>query len=285
MSLVCVAATIRAREDFHLLSIAATIRPLKDFPLCHLHRNYSSKNMAGNNDASVAANKNVLREEANEDDDVKVVAAPPSKKAKKQPKLKEPKTEDDDNKRNWLDSEVETLIQLRGEMQPEFQKNAKKQGVNMWLKLHSGLLCLIPNFKKTQKACKNKFLDVLKTYKEDKQANSISGESRHTCKFYDAMDTWYHHNGAVVKHISASIDDTGKSHATGEEDKEENEESMPTSTTTETKLPTKMKFQEKSLNLISQLVDNSKNMAHSMEVANGFMGNLDRHMEKLIEKL
>ena len=74
----------------------------------------------------------------------------------------------------------------------------------MLLKLHSWHLCLCPNFKKTPKACKSKFSEVFKAYKDDKQANSISGEVRHTCKFYNAMDTWYHQNGAVMKHISGS---------------------------------------------------------------------------------
>ena len=43
--------------------------------------------------------------------------------------MKEFKNEDDDNKRIWLDSKVETLIALKSEMQLEFVKNAKKQGM------------------------------------------------------------------------------------------------------------------------------------------------------------
>ena len=35
---------------------------------------------------------------------------------------------EDDGGRNWLDSEVHTLIALRGEMQPEFVRHGKKQG-------------------------------------------------------------------------------------------------------------------------------------------------------------
>lgn len=76
----------------------------------------------------------------------------------------------------------------------------------MWLKLYSRLLYLCPNLK-TLKAYKNKFSEVFKAYKDDKQANSISWEARRTYKFYDAMDTWYHHNGAVMKHSSASSSD------------------------------------------------------------------------------
>jgi len=36
-----------------------------------------------------------------------------------------------EKKKNWLDSKVEHLIALGGEMQPEFEKNAKKQGVSL----------------------------------------------------------------------------------------------------------------------------------------------------------
>ena len=43
---------------------------------------------------------------------------PPPKKKRKNPKLKDLKDEDDDTKRNWLDFEVEMLIALKGEMQP-----------------------------------------------------------------------------------------------------------------------------------------------------------------------
>ena len=33
-----------------------------------------------------------------------------------------------EKKKNWLDSEVEQLISMRGEMHTKFEKNAKKQG-------------------------------------------------------------------------------------------------------------------------------------------------------------
>jgi hypothetical protein len=35
-----------------------------------------------------------------------------------------------EKKKKWLDNEVEHLIALRGEMHPEFEKNAKKQGTS-----------------------------------------------------------------------------------------------------------------------------------------------------------
>jgi hypothetical protein len=54
------------------------------------------------------------------------------------------------------------------------------------------ILCLFANFKKTSKAWKNKSSKIIKAYKDDKLTNSISGDARHTYKFYDAMDTSYH---------------------------------------------------------------------------------------------
>ena len=59
----------------------------------------------------------------------RLILLPHPKKIRKNPKLKEFKNEDDDNKRNWLNSEVEKLIALKGEMQPGFVKNATKQGM------------------------------------------------------------------------------------------------------------------------------------------------------------
>lgn len=37
--------------------------------------------------------------------------------------------EGEEGKKNWMDSEVEALISLRWEMEPDFLKNAYKQGV------------------------------------------------------------------------------------------------------------------------------------------------------------
>ena len=63
------------------------------------------------------------------DEECKVLAVEPKKKRQKESKAKEVKLEEDDNKRNWLDSEVEVLIALKGGMQPDFIRNARKQGL------------------------------------------------------------------------------------------------------------------------------------------------------------
>ena len=52
------------------------------------------------------------------EEDVYITSPPPSKKTRRNPKLKDLKDEEDDDKRNWLDSKIETLIALKGEMQP-----------------------------------------------------------------------------------------------------------------------------------------------------------------------
>jgi len=53
----------------------------------------------------------------------------PKKKRQKKSKSTQIKLEDDDNEHIWLDTEVNALFLLKGAMQLEFIKNAKKQGV------------------------------------------------------------------------------------------------------------------------------------------------------------
>lgn len=72
-----------------------------------------------------------------EEDEVQIVApSAPKKKgaaAAKKPRKKNVKNEKEEDeesaKKNWKDQDVETMISLRGEMEPEFLKNAKKQGM------------------------------------------------------------------------------------------------------------------------------------------------------------
>jgi hypothetical protein len=57
-------------------------------------------------------------------------------------------------------------------------------------------------------ACRKKFEMVFKSYKEDKLANSISGNDRHKYKFYNSLDQWWHHAGFVMKRVSATTMDS-----------------------------------------------------------------------------
>ncbi len=52
----------------------------------------------------------------------------PAKKRATKVKVEGEEGEEEEKKKNWLDSEVEHLISMRGEMHSEFEKNAKKQG-------------------------------------------------------------------------------------------------------------------------------------------------------------
>ena len=81
-----------------------------------------------------------------------------------------------------------------------------------------------------------------------------------------------------MKHISASSSDNVDIGCDSQEIKTEEFEET-------SKVSEKSVYQEKALELISQLVVNSQDMAKSMQVASGFMSNLDKHIKKLIEKL
>jgi hypothetical protein len=70
--------------------------------------------------------------------------------------------------------------------------------------LHTRLLCLVLDFKKTSKACKNKFNNLYPKYKIARAFNDLSGLNQETCLYYDEFDQWYHDSEAVVKCASAS---------------------------------------------------------------------------------
>ena len=61
----------------------------------------------------------------------------PKRKVGRPKKSVKEKIEESEAGRNWPDSEVYALIDIRGEMEPDFVKNAKKQGQNF---LHCKLL-------------------------------------------------------------------------------------------------------------------------------------------------
>jgi hypothetical protein len=72
------------------------------------------------------------------------------------------------------------------------------------LDLYIGMLVSILGFWKTPIACKHKFNPIYKQYKDDKIANEISSNDRDECPFYDALDSWWHQNGNVMKKVNAS---------------------------------------------------------------------------------
>lgn len=80
----------------------------------------------------------------------------------------------------------------------------------MWLKLHARMVALICGFTQTVVACKKKFNAIYKQYKEDKIAIGILGNDRHECRFCESMEQWWHQNGNVMKHITASANDSSE---------------------------------------------------------------------------
>ena len=69
------------------------------------------------------------------------------------------------------------------------------------------MIVAIPEFSRMAEACQKKFEMVFKPYKEDKLANSVLGNDRHECKFYDSIDYWWHQVGSVMKQVSATTMD------------------------------------------------------------------------------
>ena len=86
-----------------------------------------------------------------------IFSSPTQKKHEEIPKLKDLKNGDVNVKRNWLDSEAETLIVFKGGMQPKFIKNAKKQGMSL-----KSFICLYINFIISGKRLGYKDVDMLK---------------------------------------------------------------------------------------------------------------------------
>lgn len=57
-------------------------------------------------------------------------------------------------------------------------------------------------------ACTKKFNLLCKLYKLNNFQNATSGEDRHKCRLNASMDQWCHTNGTVIKHITASANDS-----------------------------------------------------------------------------
>ncbi|MCO5591507.1 hypothetical protein L7F22_045491 [Adiantum nelumboides] len=115
--------------------------------------------------------------------------------------------EDDDNdnkKSKWLDFWVDQLIHVRAAMNDEFN-NPGKQGINLRAKVATKLAGIYPEFDKDSESCRKKWQAVLAKYRVDKAHNSISGNDRkHTCKWFDVVDEYYHDRATVTPLSHAS---------------------------------------------------------------------------------
>lgn len=88
---------------------------------------------------------NVISEHEQEDSEVGGICAQPiiprRRGRPKKVSVKEDEDEGEEAKKNWMDSEVEAMIELRWEMEPEFVENAYKPGTEV------SLPCYIKDFR------------------------------------------------------------------------------------------------------------------------------------------
>jgi hypothetical protein len=149
------------------------------------------------------------------------------------------------------------------------------------------MIVAIPGFSRTAEACRKKFETVFKQYKEDKLANSVSGNDRHECKFYDSIDHWWHQAGSVMKHVSTTTMDNitvgGQENSANAND----DVLQPVSTlqSEPSSASKKNKFQDQALHYFGKMVDNGVAMLDHFARTNELLQKVDQQMDRLIEKL
>jgi len=70
------------------------------------------------------------------------------------------------------------------------------------------MLASILGFLRTSIVCKWKFNAIYKQYKDYEIANEISSNDYHECPIYDALDSWWHRSGNVMKHVNVSTNES-----------------------------------------------------------------------------
>ncbi|MCO5557926.1 hypothetical protein L7F22_011499 [Adiantum nelumboides] len=166
--------------------------------------------------------KSTKRKEPSNEEVVPETQQPAAKKTRaSQKKVMVDLGEDDDNdnkKSKWLDFWVDQLIHVRGAMNEEFN-NLGKQGINLWAKVATKLAGIYPEFDKDSESCCKKWQVVLAKYRVDKAHNSISGNDRkHTCKWFDVVDEYYHDRATVTPLNQASSSTMDNAAFLGNED-------------------------------------------------------------------
>jgi hypothetical protein len=61
------------------------------------------------------------------------------------------------------------------------------------------MLVTFLSFSNTPTSYKWQFNAIYKQYKDDKITNGILGNDYYECPFYDALDSWWHQSGNVMK--------------------------------------------------------------------------------------
>ena len=152
------------------------------------------------------------------------------------------------------------------------------------------MLAAIPGFSRTIEGCRKKFENIFKSYKEEKLANSISGNNTHECKFYDSLDQWWHQARSVLKHVSATTTDNANVDAQNDDeevgyDASENLSHEGACQSKPSQPPKKKKFRDQALVYFGKMVDNGVAMLNHFAKTNELLGKIDQQMEHLIDKL
>jgi hypothetical protein len=117
-------------------------------------------------------------------------------------------------------------------------------------------------------------------------ANNVSGGGCHECKFYDSIDQWWHQTGIVMKHVSASANDSDHISPKNSQLPEDNEVlkdhptvQEPSSSFTTSPLISKSGkklYQEQTYHIFTQMVENSLVMVKHFQKTNDLLEIVER---------
>lgn len=147
------------------------------------------------------------------------------------------------------------------------------------------MLAVIPGLNRTSEACKKKFNILFKQYRLDKIANGVSGSDRKECKFYDAFDQWWHQTGTISKHVTSTASDTTPFQASQDSEEGVEKDQKSATTTNSSQKQTKKNFQDQTLGMFTQMIENSTIMVRNFEKTNALLEKVERQMDRLIDKL
>lgn len=117
-------------------------------------------------------------------------------------------------------------------------------------------------------------------------ANGISGSDRHACKFYDSFDQWWHQTGTIMKHVTASANNSAISDDnTIDIDNDLHSKESPLPTPNSAIKGDKKSFQEQCYGVFIKMAENSSVMVQNFQETNALLQKVERQMDRLIDKL
>lgn len=165
----------------------------------------------------------------------------------------------------------------------------------MWSKVHNRMLLECPGFTRSSLACKKKFNNLMKQYKEIRSRDLSAGlRLGRGFKFYDFLDQWWQNNAKLVKHTGASTNvsdlpvGTLVESTTAIKVREDNDPKIQIEESCTPKSQRKQ-VQVKDVSNIygtfSKMVENSTIMVNHFAKTSALLEKMDAHMDRLIDKL